>query len=96
MDVARWCLCETTLPRRVLSIGGRFLFNDACNVPNTQIVYYDFPTAPLLYEVHNLSKSKGSSEMPAFRDESVGVIVDCEFGRLRLAIQQEQFLCYNL
>jgi hypothetical protein len=34
--------------------------------------------------------------MPAFRDESVGVIVDCEFGRLRLAIQQEQFLCYNL
>jgi len=84
VDVARWCLGETALPRRVMSIGGRFLFNDACNVPNTQIIYYDFPTAPLLYEVHNLPKSKGSSEMPAFRDERVGVIVDCEGGSVSL------------
>jgi len=84
VDVARWCLGEKMLPRRVMSIGGRFLFNDACNVPNTQIIYYDFPTAPLLYEVHNLCKAKGSTEMPAFRGEQVGVIVDCEGGSVSL------------
>jgi len=84
VDVARWCLGEKMLPRRVMSIGGRFLFNDACNVPNTQIIYYDFPTAPLLYEVHNLCKAKGSAEMPAFRGERVGVIVDCEGGSVSL------------
>src|SRR3990172_6060698 len=28
VDVARWCLGEELLPRRVMSIGGRFLFND--------------------------------------------------------------------
>ncbi|MHC4602245.1 MAG: gfo/Idh/MocA family oxidoreductase, partial [Planctomycetota bacterium] len=61
-----------------------FLFNDACNVPNTQIIYYDFPTAPLLYEVHNLPKTKGSNEMPAFRGERVGVIVDCQGGSVSL------------
>jgi hypothetical protein len=72
------------LPRRVMSIGGRFVFNDACDVPNTQIIYYDFPTAPLLYEVHNLRKAKGSSEMPTFRGERVGVIVDCEGGSVSL------------
>lgn len=84
VDAARWCLGEKMLPRRVISLGGRFVFNDACNVPNTQIIYYDFPTAPLLYEVHNLRKAKGSDEMPAFRGERVGVIVDCEGGSVSL------------
>ncbi len=84
VDVARWCLGEELLPRRVMSIGGRFLFNDACDVPNTQIIYYDFPTAPLLYEVHNLRKAKGSNDMPYFRGERVGVIVDCEGGSVSL------------
>jgi predicted dehydrogenase len=84
VDVARWCLGETMLPRRVMSIGGRFVFNDACDVPNTQIIYYDFPTAPLLYEVHNLTKAKGSREVPTFRGERVGVIVDCEGGSVSL------------
>jgi hypothetical protein len=84
VDVARWCLGETLLPRRVMSIGGRFLFNDACDVPNTQIIYYDFPTAPLLYEVHNLRKAKGTSDMPNFRGERVGVVVDCEGGTVSL------------
>jgi predicted dehydrogenase len=84
VDVARWCLDETMPPRRVMSIGGRFLFNDACDVPNTQIIYYDFPTAPVLYEVHNLRKAKDSTEMPAFHGEQVGVIVDCEGGSVSL------------
>jgi predicted dehydrogenase len=84
VDVARWCLGEKMLARQVMSIGGRFLFDDACDVPNTQIIYYDFPTAPLLYEVHNLPKNKGSGEMPAFRGERVGVVVDCEGGSVSL------------
>jgi len=84
VDVARWCLGETMLPRRVMSIGGRFVFNDACDVPNTQIIYYDFPTAPILYEVHNLYEAKDSKEMPTFRGERVGVIVNCEGGSVSL------------
>jgi hypothetical protein len=84
VDVARWCLGEKMIPTRVMSIGGRFVFNDACNVPNTQIIYYDYPAAPILYEVHNLTKSKDSKEMPAFRGEAVGVIVDCEGGSVSL------------
>lgn len=84
VDAARWCLGETRLPRRVMSIGGRFLFNDACDVPNTQIIYYDFPSAPLLYEVHNLTRAEGSNEMPDFRGERVGVVVQCEGGVVSL------------
>lgn len=84
IDVARWCLGEALPPSRVMSIGGRFVFNDACDVPNTQIIYYDFPTAPVLYEVHNLTKAKSSTEPPDFRGERVGVIVDCEGGSVSL------------
>ncbi len=84
VDVARWCLGETKLPRRVMSIGGRFAFDDACDVPNTQIIYYDFPSAPLLYEVHNLHDAQGSTTAPNFRGESVGVIVNCEGGSVSL------------
>jgi predicted dehydrogenase len=84
IDVARWCLGEQGLPRRVISLGGRFVFNDACNTPNAQITYFDFPTAPVLHEVHNLTKAKGSKEIPNYRGEGVGVIVECEGGSVSL------------
>jgi predicted dehydrogenase len=80
IDVARWLLGETQLPRRVMSIGGRFTFNDAGDVPNTQIIYYDFPTAPVLYEVHNLRAAKGSSAVPNFRGARTDVCAHCEGG----------------
>ena len=64
IDVARWLLGETGLPRRVMSVGGRFVFNDAGEVPNTQIIYYDFPSAPVLYEVHNMAAAKAGRQRP--------------------------------
>ncbi len=92
VDMARWCLGETMLPRRVISVGGRFNVDDAANVPNTQIVYYDFPTAPVLYEVHNLPTAKKHmaswettrTNVPTFRGVRTGVAVDCEGGYLSL------------
>lgn len=80
VDVARWLLGETGLPRRVMSLGGRFLFNDAGDVPNTQLIYYDFPSAPVLYEVHNLRAGKDTQKMPNFRDSGVDTCVQCEGG----------------
>ncbi len=81
LDVARWVLGIEEMPRRVISMGGRFLFNDRGDVPNTQIVYYDFPQAPILYEVHNLRAGKNSDATPRFRDFSqTGIVVDCEGG----------------
>jgi len=80
IDVARWVLGEEKLPRRVMSLGGRFCFNDAGDVPNTQIIYYDFPTAPVLYEVHNMRAGKGSNAAPTFRGVRTDTCVDCEGG----------------
>ena len=80
IDVARWLLGEPGLPRRTISIGGRFIFNDAGDVPNTQIIYYDYPTAPVLYEVHNLRAAKDSNEAPTFRGARTEVCAHCEEG----------------
>ena len=84
IDVARWLLGGTGLPRRVMSIGGRFVFNDAAEVPNTQIIYYDFPSVPILYEVHNLRAAKGSNAVPTFRGHQTGSVVDCEGGSVAI------------
>ena len=80
IDVARWLLKEPGLPQRVISIGGRFVFDDAGDVPNTQIIYYDFPSTPVLYEVHNLRAAKGSDQAPTFRGCATDVCAHCEGG----------------
>ena len=84
IDVARWCLGVTELPRRVMSLGGRFCWDDVADVPNTQIICYDFPQAPILYEVHNMPAAKGSRAVPTFRGQRTGVCVHCEGGYLNL------------
>jgi predicted dehydrogenase len=80
VDVARWLLGETGLPRRVMSLGGRFVFNDAGEVPNTQLIYYDFASAPVLYEVHNLRAGKDTKTVPNYRGVGVDTCVECEGG----------------
>jgi predicted dehydrogenase len=80
IDVARWLLGETQLPRRVISLGGRFAFNDAGDVPNTQIIYYDYPKVPILYEVHNMTTATGSKDVPDFRGVRTDICVNCEGG----------------
>lgn len=54
MDVARWFLGESGLPRHTLSIGGRLGYVDDGETPNTQMVVHDFATAPLIFEVRGL------------------------------------------
>ena len=52
--MCRWMLGEEGLPQRVFSIGGRFGYDDDATTPNTQIAVYDYPTAPLIFEVRGL------------------------------------------
>ena len=84
IDVARWILGENKLPRRTISLGGRFCYNDVGDVPNTQIIYYDFPTAPVLYEVHNLRKAKASKESIKYNGSHVDICVYCEGGHIMI------------
>jgi hypothetical protein len=60
LDSARLRLGLNTLPRRVMSLGGRFLFDDDGETPNTQIALFQYDPGPLLiFEVRNLPSEKG-------------------------------------
>ncbi|MCA9319844.1 MAG: Gfo/Idh/MocA family oxidoreductase [Planctomycetes bacterium] len=82
VDIARWVLGESGLPRRVRSLGGRFGYLDDGETPNTQILRCDYERGPLWFEVRGLPKATGEKGMDALHGASVGVIVECEGGRV--------------
>lgn len=86
-DIGRWFLGEEGPPTRVLSIGGRFGYQDAGNTPNTQVAYFEYPAAPLIFETRGLPRSKAgqddwSNSMDVYRGSQRGVIVQCEKGHV--------------
>jgi predicted dehydrogenase len=92
MDIARWFLGENGLSPRILSVGARLGYKDDGNTPNTQVILHDYATAPLVFEVRGLPKSKAFQEpssawgknMPDFRGVQIGVVIECEGGWVRI------------
>ena len=81
------------LPRHVISIGGRFGYDDDGQTPNTLIVYYDYEPAPVLTELRNLPKDKsflangvagkdswGANAMDSYQGIPIGKVIHCEHG----------------
>ena len=48
-----------------MSIGGRFGYDDDGQTPNTQIVFFDYQPAPIIFEVRGLPRKKGDNLMDA-------------------------------
>lgn len=90
MDIARWALGETQLPRRSMSIGGRLGYDDDGDTPNTQMVLHEFKSAPLIFEVRGLPHDKQAQAenwragMDTYMGARIGVIIHCENGYLRI------------
>ncbi len=59
MDVARWAVeaaTGQTLPKSVISLGGRFGYEDQGQTPNTQLSIFDFGEAKLFFEDYGLAR----------------------------------------
>ena len=87
MDGCRMAVGQDRLPSHVISIGGRFGYVDDGQTPNTQIVYFDYEPAPILFEVRGLPKDKSllgnswdAKAMDSYRGMQIGVVVHCENG----------------
>ena len=81
MDVCRWAIGQSGLAPRVISIGGRFGYDDDGETANTQITFLDYNPAPLIFEVRGLSRKKDDSAMDYYRKVTqVGVVIQCEDG----------------
>ncbi|MCI0459030.1 MAG: Gfo/Idh/MocA family oxidoreductase [Gemmataceae bacterium] len=75
MDIARWGIAGATLPRSVLSVGGRFGEPDRGETPNTQITVFDYGQTQMIFEVRGL-------ESPSFHGQGVGNIFHMEEGMI--------------
>ncbi len=82
MDIARWFLGVNELSPRVFSVGGRLGYVDDGETPNTQIVYHDYPGAPLIFEVRGLPEKTDSKNMDKYHGADIGVLVECENGHV--------------
>jgi predicted dehydrogenase len=82
MDISRWVLGENELSPRILSVGGRVGYIDDGTTPNTLIVYHEYKVAPLIFEVRGLPAVAGGKDMDKYHGAGVGVVVDCEGGRV--------------
>ncbi len=81
MDLARWALGQPKLPPRVIGIGGRFGYDDDAETANTQIAFFDYKPAPLIFEVRGLPRKAGETGMDVYRKVTqIGVVVQCENG----------------
>jgi hypothetical protein len=54
MDIARWGLGKPGLPTSVVSTGGKYIYVDDQETPNTQIATFDYGDAELVFEVRGI------------------------------------------
>jgi predicted dehydrogenase len=68
-----------TLPVRIMAGGGRLVWDDAGETPNTHFVYYDTGTVPVLFDLSNIKQSP-DGRMPHHKVTRNGYTVYCEGG----------------
>src|SRR5690349_1731348 len=54
MDIARWGLGKTTLPKRVIATGGKFVYDDDQETPNTELATFEYDDVQIVFEVRGL------------------------------------------
>ena len=81
IDTCRWVLGYNSLAPRVISFGGKFLWDDDRQTPNTQVVFLDYKPAPIIFEMRNLPRRKGDPAMdPTYRGIRTYMVIECEHG----------------
>jgi len=58
LDDCRWTTGVTKMSPRVISLGGRFGYDDDGQTPNTIISLFDYDAFPIIYEIRALPRSK--------------------------------------
>lgn len=71
MDVARWGLGEVLMPKSVVSTGGKYVYDDDQETPNTQLASFDYGGKELVFEVRGvLTGPEGG--LPVKKGNTVG------------------------
>ncbi|MCP4835982.1 MAG: Gfo/Idh/MocA family oxidoreductase [Phycisphaera sp.] len=89
MDIARWALGHDSMPRQVMSIGGRLGYVDDGDSPNTQVTSFDCDGRPLIFEVRGLPRDRAEQSdkwrMDTYEGQSIGNVIHGEKGIVRIS-----------
>ncbi len=77
-DIARWAMPKGAAPQTVVSLGGRFLWNDQGQTANTQFTVIDFGGPKIFFEDRDLCKNEKENTRNEFYTEG-GLIRDGKF-----------------
>lgn len=64
LDGCRMAIDAKQMPRHVICLGGRFGYDDDGQTPNSQLMFYDYQPAPILFEIRGLPKTKALRGTP--------------------------------
>ncbi len=78
MDLARWAMPADAAPRSIVSLGGRYGYQDQGQTPNTQLTAYDFGDVKLLCEQRGLVDKKAVKVTVEFYTDQ-GVVKEGKF-----------------
>jgi len=71
MDICRWGLGEVTWPKWVFSSGGKVIYDDDQETPNTQLATFDYGGAQAVFEVRGLVTGPEAG-LPVKKGNTVG------------------------
>ena len=71
MDICRWGLGEVTWPKWVFSSGGKVIYDDDQETPNTQLATFDYGGAQAVFEVRGLVTGHEAG-LPVKKGNTVG------------------------
>ncbi|UCG58609.1 MAG: hypothetical protein JSU70_03675, partial [Phycisphaerales bacterium] len=80
VDEARWVIGQRWAARTAISIAGRVGMDDDGQTPNTQITFFDYEPAPLIYEVRGLRRRRNLRAGDHYWGTKFGMVVHCEGG----------------
>ncbi len=76
LDIARWGIGKDVHPTSVVTVGGRFGYEDDGQTPNTQVSLFEYGDVQVIQEVRGLPTEKYPPDI------SMGNIFDCEKGKV--------------
>jgi predicted dehydrogenase len=82
MDKARWGLGKSSLPKSVISLGGRFGYVDDGQTANTQLCVFDYGDCQLIFEVRGLDSRSPypGKESPKSGDKPTNFVGNIFYG----------------
>lgn len=80
IDDCRFALGLQGYPRRIMSFGGRFVWDDNGETPNTQVALLDYDAFYVIVDLRNLPAATGVNAMDHFRGTRMGNVIQGENG----------------